>query len=68
MDYWADSVDEMLSLLGSDLAYQERILTGDLASIRAALNGSRFEMTEDRELADIIAMALAASRKRDAEA
>jgi hypothetical protein len=69
MDYWTDSLDEMLLLLGSDAAYQERVLTGDLASTRAALKGSRFEKMESPELTDIIAMALVATlRARDAEA
>ena len=68
MDYWADSVEEMLSLLGSDLSYQERVLTDGLPTIRAALKESRFETMENGELASIVAMALAAVRERGAEA
>lgn len=66
--YWAESVKEMLDLLGGDAAHQQRVLSGDLASIRAALKDTRFETMEQRELATIVATAVTGLRGRDAKA
>ena len=62
--YWTKSTNEMLDLIGGDEAHQLRILSGDLPSVRAALKGTRFEVTGYHELATIIANATTTIRVR----
>jgi len=63
--YWTDSVKEVLDLLGGDRAHQQRVLSGDLAGVRSALKGSRFEKLEQHELESIIFTAVFSLRRRD---
>jgi hypothetical protein len=67
-DYWAYSVREILEILGPDRTRQEWVLGEDLPSIRMALNGTRFKMMEERELAMIVATARMTLRRPFANA
>jgi hypothetical protein len=66
--YWTNCVNEVLGLLGGDQAHRQRILSGDLASIRVALKGSRFETMEEREFAAVVAATRTTLRRPNAKA
>ena len=59
---WTVSAVEMMGLL--DAVRQLRRLSGDLASLRIALTGTRFETMEGRELAMVAKIAMTIARRR----
>jgi hypothetical protein len=63
--YWTDRANEMLAFLDPDNERQLSILRGDLAGLRNALKGTRFETMEDRELATVAATTVTLTRRRD---